>query len=143
MLPLADRTDHGSRRGAAVALATAVAGCAVLAAVDPDGSGVYPACPTRLLLGIDCPACGTLRGVHALLRGRVLEALDHNALLVIAVPLAIVILLGRVAPLVGRGARAVSIPAPIKIALIGLAVAFAIVRNLPIPAVAVLGSGAG
>jgi hypothetical protein len=143
VLPLADVKDDVSRRLPAVTLASAVAGCALLAAVDPDRSGIFPECPTRLLLGMDCPACGTLRGLHALLRGRVLEALDHNVLLIVAVPLAIVLLLGRVAPLVGRPARAVAIQPRLQVVLIGVAVAFAITRNLPFSAVAVLGSGAG
>lgn len=45
-------------------------------------------CPTQLLFGVDCPACGALRGTHALLHGDVAGSVDHNILL----PLAIVAL---------------------------------------------------
>ena len=109
--------------------AGAVCAGALIALVDPEG-GAYPACPTRALLGVDCPACGTLRGLHALSRGRVAEALDHNLLLVLAVPLGLVAWWGWVraaagAPVVNR---------PVSRWAIGLAVvvavAFAVLRNL-------------
>ena len=38
-------------------------------AVDPNAGGTYPVCPTQALLGVDCPACGGLRGTHSLLHG--------------------------------------------------------------------------
>ena len=59
-----------------------------LAAVDPNSPGHYPLCPTRALLGIDCPGCGLLRGTHDLMHGNIVGALDHNVLLVAIVPLA-------------------------------------------------------
>ena len=34
------------------------------------------------LLGVQCPGCGSLRGVHDLATGQVAEAVGHNALLV-------------------------------------------------------------
>ena len=39
-------------------------------------------CPLRRFLGIPCPTCGTTRGVFALLRGDVLEALRMQPLMV-------------------------------------------------------------
>ena len=60
-------------------------------AVDPNESGHYPLCPTRALLGIDCPGCGFLRGMHDLLHGDLAGATDHNALLLPLVPAAIVL----------------------------------------------------
>jgi hypothetical protein len=61
-------------------------GGAVLAAttyvalVDPGVSGHYPTCPLKALTGLDCPACGGLRSVHALTHGDLIGAIDHNAL---------------------------------------------------------------
>jgi hypothetical protein len=62
-----------------------------LFAVDPNQPGHYPVCPTRALLGIDCPGCGLMRGTHDLLHGNVAGALDHNVLLAVLVPLAVVL----------------------------------------------------
>jgi hypothetical protein len=42
--------------------------------------GVVPGCPVKALIGIDCPACGSVRCVEALANGRVGTALDHNLL---------------------------------------------------------------
>lgn len=57
---------------------------------DPSGSGMHPSCPFHRLTGLECPGCGSQRAVHHLLHGRLAEALAHNALLVVAIPLAIV-----------------------------------------------------
>ena len=43
--------------------------------MDPDKGGAYPLCPSKALFGVDCPACGGLRGTNALLHGRIGEAL--------------------------------------------------------------------
>ena len=53
---------------------------------DPEQGG-FLACPFRYLTGLLCPGCGSQRGLHDLLHGRIREAFDHNALLVISVPL--------------------------------------------------------
>ena len=89
------RTDPRSRRRRLVApLATlvgALAGLGYLAAVDPNQPGHYPLCPTQALFGVDCPGCGVMRGTHDLVTGNVSGALDHNLLLVVFVPLAVVL----------------------------------------------------
>ncbi|NQW73490.1 MAG: DUF2752 domain-containing protein, partial [Actinobacteria bacterium] len=64
-----------------VAGAAAVAGCLLVFAVDPNEPGHYPICPTRALLGIDCPGCGLMRGTHDLLHGNLAGAVDHNLLI--------------------------------------------------------------
>ncbi|MSO26662.1 MAG: DUF2752 domain-containing protein [Candidatus Nanopelagicales bacterium] len=66
-------------------------GLGYLWAVDPNEPGHYPLCPTRAVLGIDCPGCGLLRGTHDLLHGDVAGAIDNNALLVVLVPVAILL----------------------------------------------------
>lgn len=118
------------RSGAASLALTAVAGCAVLAVADPDDGGLYPRCPTQVLLDADCPACGTLRGLHALTRGRVGEALDHNLLLLVAGPVAALVWLAVVGQAVGRPVRVPSLPRWAGPALIVVAVVFTVVRNL-------------
>lgn len=120
----------------------AVCACALVALVDPDDGGPYPTCPTRALLGIDCPACGTLRGLHALSRGRVVEALDHNLLLVLAVPIGALVWWHWFRAAIGRPTRVVTLPAWAVPAGVVLAVTFAVLRNLPVPGWAWLASSA-
>ena len=119
-------------------LAGAVVGCAAVGSVDPARSPV-PGCPFRALTGLDCPGCGATRGVHQLLRGHPLAALDHNVALAVVVPLAVWSWLAWAgAPLPRLGplrARATGV-------VLALAVAFAVVRNLPLPGVRWLASGA-
>lgn len=75
----------------APALGVGVAGLAtalLVALVDPN-EGHYPACPTQALLGVDCPGCGGLRSAHALVRGDVATAADHNIAALILIPIAL------------------------------------------------------
>lgn len=118
----------------------AVAGTAVLAALDPSARNV-PLCPLKAVTGLDCPFCGSLRAVHALTRLDLAAALDHNAVFTLSVPFLVVgwvIWFG-----VSRGwtpPRWWRADPPVPL-LAGLALlAFAVVRNLP--AFAWLGSGA-
>jgi Protein of unknown function (DUF2752) len=60
---------------------------AFLYAVDPNRHAVYPQCLLYNATGIYCAGCGATRAVHALLHGRVIEALHDNALFVAALPL--------------------------------------------------------
>jgi hypothetical protein len=90
----AQRDTRSRRRRMVAPMATAAgvaAGLVYLAAVDPNEPGHYPLCPTQALFGVDCPGCGVMRGMHALITGDVRGALDHNVLLVALVPLAILL----------------------------------------------------
>lgn len=66
--------------------AAVAAGAALVAVVDPGVPGHYPACPILAATGWYCPGCGGLRAVHALAHGDVAQALDRNALIVLALP---------------------------------------------------------
>jgi Protein of unknown function (DUF2752) len=131
---------HGG--GARWATLAAVAGAtAYVGLVDPSGRGAYPPCPSRVLFGVDCPACGGLRGAHDLLRGHVGQALDHNLLLpgflaVLGVALALWLL-----PLVGRTPRALRLPRRATVGAVALVGAFTVARNLPLAPLEFLGSG--
>jgi hypothetical protein len=73
-----------------VAVGAVVAcGCAAVAVWDP-GDGGTPLCWSQAVLGIDCPLCGGLRATNALLRGDWSVAADHNVLLAVLLPLAVV-----------------------------------------------------
>lgn len=120
--------------GGALALVTYVG------LVDPDRGGAYPLCPSRRLLGLDCPGCGGLRGTHALLHGRVVEALDHNLLLPVILAVAAAAFALWLLPLAGRPARTLRLP---RWAVIGACVvggAFALLRNLPVSGLEFLAS---
>jgi Protein of unknown function (DUF2752) len=131
---------HGG--GARWATLAAVGGAtAYVGVVDPSGHGVYPLCPSRVLFGIDCPACGGLRGTHDLLRGQVGQALDHNLLLpgflaVLGVALALWLL-----PLVGRPAATLRFPRWATVGAMALVAAFTVARNLPLAPLDFLASG--
>ena len=65
-----------------MAIGGAVAAVAALVYVfDPAAAAFYPSCPLRALTGLLCPLCGGLRAVHALLHGRVLDAVALNPFL--------------------------------------------------------------
>lgn len=97
-------------------------------------------CPLRATTGLDCPLCGASRATAALVRGDVVAALDHNALYVIALPVVVVLVL---LWLVGGHVpdRLKSRLAPW--ALVVVAAVFTVARNLPVEALAVLGSASG
>jgi hypothetical protein len=87
-----DARSRGRRMVAPLATGAAtLGGLGYLAAVDPNTPGHYPLCPTRALFGLDCPGCGALRGTHDLVTGNLAGALDHNVLLVVFLPLAVVL----------------------------------------------------
>jgi len=135
---VASRRDDLRPRLLAVAGLAGVA--AYLAAVDPAEGGVWPPCPSRTLLGLDCPGCGGLRGTHDLLRGDLLGALDHNLLLPIAVAVIAVALALWLLPLVGRPARVLRFPPWATEAALAVVATFTVLRNLPFPALDYLAS---
>lgn len=69
-LPLVD--NRACWLGALIGYATLIA---------PDGGGVGLPCLFRLTFGFDCFGCGLSRAGTLLLRGRVLEAAEMNALI--------------------------------------------------------------
>lgn len=110
-------------------VALLVAGSAVmLFACDPASTAIYPVCPFHWLTGLDCPVCGTLRGLHALLHGDLLGAVRCNALAIGALGYALVIVIRE---------RALPEAAPIRPSrarltlFLAITLGFTVVRNLP------------
>src|SRR4051794_20960362 len=100
---------------------------------DPHVSHSWGVCPLYALTGLYCPGCGGLRGVNDLTNGHVAQAASSNLLLVLAVPLA-ALLFARwsYGAWTGRDIGAVPVaPRPVTTALVVLAVAFTVARNLP------------
>lgn len=108
--------------------------CAAIWAGDPTTPhGPLPVCPTKALLGIDCPGCGSLRMVYSLMHGNLLAAARFNAL-----GLAAVVLLlwtyfawtyGR---LVGRRIRGWQHRRWAAVVTLSLVLAWFVVRNIPL-----------
>lgn len=96
-------------------------------------------CPLLALTGLDCPFCGGTRSTFAIARGDVVEALDYNALWVLAVPFVVWMVAARISARVGGPA----LPAPtlsprvLRWAAVVI-VAFAVVRNVPLAPFAAL-----
>ena len=84
-------TEYARRLTAPVGVAAlAACGCAAIWLGDPTTpGGPLPVCPTKALLGIDCPGCGSLRMLYCLLHGNLFGALQYNALGLAAVGLLI------------------------------------------------------
>lgn len=116
--------------GVLLALAL-LGGSAVLFRFDPTQHGFYPRCQLYRMTGLQCPGCGGLRALHALLHGRVTEAFKLNPLFVLALPAAGVWL----ATWARRKRRdpTARLTLPTSWIWIGVAViiAFGVVRNLP------------
>lgn len=99
---------------------------------NPASSGLYPPCPFRALTGLNCPGCGTLRGLHQLLHGHPLAALDLNPLMILALPFMIYIFLSYALVAVrGRGLPRVFIPPALIWAMLWVILGFWVLRNLP------------
>jgi hypothetical protein len=82
--------DVRSLAAPAAVAAAASGGCAVIWLANPIvPGGLLPVCPTKALLGIDCPGCGSMRMIYSLLHFDVPAALHYNALGLVAVLLLI------------------------------------------------------
>ena len=110
--------------------AVTACGCAAIALVDPGDSGT-PLCWSKAVFGVDCPFCGGLRCVNALLRGNWAAAADHNVLFAVLLPvLALAWVVWLVRALRGR---TTTWPRPPSWVVVGIGVfllAFAIARNV-------------
>lgn len=117
-------------RGPFVAAGVALAGFALVAAVDPSVPGRYPTCPFLAVTGWFCPLCGGLRATHALSRLDVGGAFAFNPLVP---PLLLALVVGSLIWV--RRARAggpsYRWPPWFTWAVLGVSLAFLVLRNLP------------
>ena len=102
--------------------------------VDPNHPGHYPVCPMLRFTGLYCPGCGGLRCAHALAHGDLPAALSANVLGVAAIAAFAAYWIFWVV----RSARGRSVAVRVRnrdLWWIGvLAIAFTVVRNLPLGA---------
>ncbi len=110
-----------------------VAGLTCLFIWNPAGSAFYPRCPLHALTGLHCPGCGTLRALHALTHGRLIEALGLNAFSILAAPLVLChAVRSALAAARRRPLPRLTLPAGAIWALLALVLLYAILRNLPV-----------
>lgn len=130
-------TRHGSARlGLGAPLLVAASTTLVCAATwvgDPTTpGGPLPVCPTKALLGIDCPGCGSARMLYSLMHGNVSAAVRFNALGLVALVLLVwayaAWTYGRVTGRPVRGWQHQRWAAAVTLALV---MAWFVVRNLP------------
>jgi hypothetical protein len=113
----------------------AVLGTVALHARDPHASGAWGFCPVALL-GLACPACGSLRAVNDLTHLDLGAAASSNLLLVLVLPVALA-LWGRRLVALWRGGSAAApmvVPGGVWVAVGVLVAAFTLARNLPLGA---------
>jgi hypothetical protein len=78
------------------------------------------------MTGLLCPGCGTLRGIHHLLHGRIGMAMGLNPLMVISIPF---LMAGVIVPRIRPGTR---LPSSWGWAILAGIIAYGVVRNLPL-----------
>ena|SRR5687768_15786548 len=109
---------------AAVA-AMACAAAVLLYFFAPAEHRFYPRCMFHVATGLACPGCGSLRAAHSLLHGDFAAAFRFNPLLFVLLPLA------GLAWAVYRPSSLSALPAKWIWTLLGVIVAFGVLRNLP------------
>ena len=111
--------------------AAALAGCALVAVVDPSTPGRYGICPFYAVTGWWCPVCGSLRAVHHLTRADLTAAAGSNLLLLLAAPALVYAWAAWALPRLGlRGPPALRIPPAVWWTLLAVFLAFGVLRNL-------------
>ena len=115
--------------GCAIATATAY-----VAAHDPMGPGLhFPACPLYQTTGLWCPGCGLTRAARALMNGRIGTAFGYNLLFPLFFGGFVFAWVAWFRRSLGRAVivPVEKLPAWTAVALGGLVLTFAVVRNLP------------
>ncbi len=114
-------------------------GLVVVYTVDPRIQGLYPVCPFFGITGFHCPGCGTLRGLHILLRGDLLSALGYNPFAMMSLPFIVYSYTSdAMREFRQRPLPAVFIPYQWIWALVIIVIAFWTLRNVPIEPFSVL-----
>ena len=91
----------------------------------PAETGFYPRCVFHAVTGLACPGCGSLRAAHCFLHGDFAAAFRFNPLLFILLPLA------GLTWVVYRPASLSAVPARWIWVLLGMIIAFGVLRNVP------------
>lgn len=122
-----------SRRGRTIASVCLIVAVVVLAWVlytfNPEQVAFYPRCPSKLLFNIDCPGCGTARGLHALFHGDIARAWHYNPALFVILPVLVLYLWAINRPVNSRWYRIAYSPY-VPASVLILVVVWTVMRNL-------------
>jgi hypothetical protein len=100
--------------------------------IDPADSKVFPPCPFHKLTGLYCPGCGSLRAVHQISHGNIIQAFRLNPLMVIMAPFVGYALIRQlIYTLIRKPLRPVFIKPVWVWILLGIIIAYWIGRNIP------------
>jgi hypothetical protein len=66
--------------------------------INPCSYWFVPKCPFKLITGLNCPACGIQRFLHALLHGHLHEAITYNYYLAYSLPYAALFIVAWIMP---------------------------------------------
>ena len=102
-------------------------GVLLLYVFPPAETRFYPRCIFHAVTGLECPGCGSLRAAHSVLHGDFAAAFRFNPLPFVLLPLA------GLTWAVYRPAGWSAIPAKWIWSLLGVIIAFGVLRNLPLP----------
>ena len=64
----------------------AILGACLLFLFNPETTSYCPRCPFYVLTGLQCPGCGTLRGLHALMHLHFSDAWRYNPAMIVSIP---------------------------------------------------------
>lgn len=124
--------QKGRHRPAFLFAALALAcGLAILFYFKPGHHAFYPACHFHSLTGLHCPGCGSLRALHELTHGNLIEAARLNALLLLCLAGVAWLALRFALANLRRQRFTFSVPTAWLWAFLSVAVAFGVLRNLP------------
>jgi hypothetical protein len=98
---------------------------------DPAEHGFYPICFFRLVTGLNCPGCGSMRALHELLHGHIAAAARLNLLFVACLPFAAWKIGRHTAGWLSGQAVAFAIRPIWLWAFLTVSAAFTAIRNLP------------
>lgn len=105
----------------------------VLFRYNPATSGLYPSSPFRVLTGLYCPGCGTLRGLHQLLHGQLITAFGLNPLMIISLPFLTCSYINYGFEAIrGKALLTIFIPPKLIWFLLQAIMAYWVVRNIPL-----------
>jgi Protein of unknown function (DUF2752) len=128
----------GVNRPKAIIVTFACLAAAIVALVlyvfDPATSTCYPACWFHTLTGLNCPGCGSLRALHAIMHGRVGDAFRMNPLLVVSMPLVALDLAWKSLTFRSDGSLRMTKPVYVRMWIIlTVLIVFTVLRNVPLP----------
>ncbi|PSK86553.1 uncharacterized protein DUF2752 [Murinocardiopsis flavida] len=121
--------------------AIGLAAAALVHVVDPNEAGNYPTCPWLMVTGTYCPGCGTMRAVSALTNGDLAGAFAMNPLTMVLLPILAVGWARWLYASLRPGPDPFDSVRPVWLwLLLGVVLAFWLVRNLPFGAFLAPGS---